>query len=252
MGLFFVSCDFTSGLHRDILKAQNFINEQKFKKAIEIYKNVLNRRISKNIQVKINFQLGDIYSVYLNQYDSSIQYYKKILRISDDPLWQVKAYEKIAQIYFENLRKFTQASKIYRILKDFKPQLKRHDFYEYRYILSIFNLGSFKESSIEFSRIASEKGHQYNVRANYYLGMCYYFQKKWVKAVNSWFDYIKREKRKDYIVQSKFMIANAYESAEKLKDAYNVYYSILGEYPNPDVIKRRLESLYNRRVARKR
>ena len=28
MGLFFISCDFTSGLHKDILKAQNLLSNQ--------------------------------------------------------------------------------------------------------------------------------------------------------------------------------------------------------------------------------
>ena len=61
-----------------------------------------------------------------------------------------------------------------------------------------------------------------------------------------------REKRRDNIVQTKFLMANAYETMEKLKAAYNIYYSILGEYPNTEVIKNRLKSIYERRVARKR
>ena len=60
------------------------------------------------------------------------------------------------------------------------------------------------------------------------------------------------ENRNDRIVKTKFLIANAYESAEKLKEAYNIYYSILGEYPNSEVIENRLKSLYERRVSRKR
>ena len=47
-------------------------------------------------------------------------------------------------------------------------------------------------------------------------------------------------------------MGNAYETMEELKKAYNIYYSILGEYPNNDVIKNRLNSLYKRRIARKR
>jgi tetratricopeptide (TPR) repeat protein len=252
MSLLFSSCDFTSGLHKDILRAQKHITDQKFDKAIKIYEDILQRKVSKNIQVKINFQLGDIYSLYLNEYERSISYYKKILRISDDPLWQVKAYEKVSQIYYDNLNKYVAASNVYRILKEFKPQLQKHDYYEFRYVLSLFKLNKYDESIVEFEKISKEKGHKYRARSFYYLGMSYYFQKKWITAVNNFFDYIKYETRKDLIVQSKFMIANAYESAEKLKEAYNIYYSILGEYPNPDVIKNRLESLYARRVARKR
>jgi len=47
-------------------------------------------------------------------------------------------------------------------------------------------------------------------------------------------------------------MANAYEMLEKLKEAYNLYYSILGEYPNTKVIQNRLNSIYARKIARKR
>ena len=67
-----------------------------------------------------------------------------------------------------------------------------------------------------------------------------------------WDKYISLEKRRDNIVQTKFLMGNAYETMEELKKAYNIYYSILGEYPNNDVIKNRLNSLYKRRIARKR
>jgi hypothetical protein len=65
-------------------------------------------------------------------------------------------------------------------------------------------------------------------------------------------EYIKRETRKDNVVQAKFVLANALENLEELKKAYNMYYSILSDYPNIDVIKNRLKSIYKRRVARKR
>jgi tetratricopeptide (TPR) repeat protein len=252
MGFFFLSCDFTSGLHKDILKAQNYIQEQNFDKAIIVYEDILSRKISKNIKVKINFQLGDIYSIYLNQYDKSISYYKKIIKISDDPLWQVKAYEKIANINFNNKNNYITAAKIYNILKGFKPQLKKHDDYEFNYALSLFKMDKYDEAMAIFEKLSNEKSHNFHVRSFYYLGMSHYFTQNWNEATANWFDYIRREKRKDLIVQAKFMIANAYESAEKLKEAYNIYYSILGEYPNPKVIKNRLDSLYKRRVARKR
>ena len=65
-------------------------------------------------------------------------------------------------------------------------------------------------------------------------------------------EYLKYEKNKDRIIEAKFMIANSYETKESLKEAYDIYYSILPEYPNPEVIKGRLKSLFTRRQARKR
>lgn len=82
--------------------------------------------------------------------------------------------------------------------------------------------------------------------------MIYFLNLNWDLAIIAFKKYIKIEKRRDIIVQAKFILANIYETKEELKKAYNIYYSILGEYPNAQVIKNRLESIYNRRVARKR
>ena len=76
--------------------------------------------------------------------------------------------------------------------------------------------------------------------------------KDWNKSITYMKEYIKREKRKDKVVRAKFLLANSYEVIEKLKTAYNIYYSILGEYPNTQVIQDRLKSVYERRVARRR
>jgi hypothetical protein len=47
-------------------------------------------------------------------------------------------------------------------------------------------------------------------------------------------------------------MANAYETMENLSKAYSIYYSIQGEYPNTKVIQNRLNSVYQRKVAKKR
>ena len=47
-------------------------------------------------------------------------------------------------------------------------------------------------------------------------------------------------------------MANAYETMERLKKAYDLYYSLLGKYPNTEVIKNRLNAIYERKIARKR
>lgn len=244
-------CGVSSGQYKDILKAQEYITEQKYQKAANLYEDILLKKPSKSILIKINFQLGEIRSIYLNQYHKALSNFKRIIEQTEDPLWQVKAMEKIGQINFENLKDYQSALKSYKNLIDFKPVLQKNDFYTFRYAESMFYMEDFSSSSELFKKISANNG-KYSTESYYYLGLISFYRKKWETAINFWFEYLKREKRKDKIVQTKFMIANAYESSEQLKDAYNIYYSILGEHPNTELIKQRLESLYKRRVARKR
>ena len=252
ISLLLTGCGFTSGLYKDILKAQDFIETREFNKAVKIYENILERKPGKIINIKINFQLGEINSIYLNNYKKAVLHFENVINLANEPLWQVKALEKIGIISYENLKEFKKSKYAYKKLMTFIPKLKKQVFYKFRYAQSLYQEDSYKEAKDIFKELTQEQNSEYSVQSYYFLGLVNFYEKKWEQSISYWFEYLKREKRKDRIIQVKFMIANAYESSEQLKQAYNIYYSIIGNYPNPEVIRSRLNSLYERRVARKR
>ena len=243
-------CDFTSGLHKDILRAQDLITNRKFSQATAVYENILKRKPTKTIQIKINYQLAEIYSIYLGNFKMALVHLNTIITSSNEPSWQVKALERIGTIQYEEFKNYRKSKKVYEKLMGFTPRLSRHEDYMFKLAQSEFHLKNYKKSQSLFKKLALNK--EFGADSYYYLGLGHFYRGNWELAINRWFEFLKREKRKDKIVQVKFLIANAYESAEKLKEAYNIYYSIIGEYPNPSVIESRLNSLYARRVARKR
>ncbi|MAZ49339.1 MAG: hypothetical protein CME65_12320 [Halobacteriovoraceae bacterium] len=242
----------SSNLYRDILKAEELLTKQKFEEAVVVYNGVLKKKPSKQIQIKINFQLGEIYSIYLNNYELSLEYFNKIIEESNEPAWQVLALEKVSNIYFEGIADYERAKTYYSKLIQFSPVLKNQNFYKYRFAQSQLNLGQYKDSISSFDELIEDTNSEYKIQSYYHKGLAYFYLHDWNQAIESWYDYLKYEQRRDRITKTKFLIANSYESAEKLKEAYNIYYSILGEYPNPDVVKNRLNSLYERRISRKR
>lgn len=250
--LFVLGCDFTSGLNQDILSAQKYVDNQQFDKAVQLYERILVKNPSKVIKTKINYQLAEIYYLYLDQQVKALKYYQFIVDNVDDPLWQVKALEKIADINFSFARNFNESIHAYQILMQVKPRLSNYDYYFLRVGESYFEMGRYDKAREIFNQIISNPTNPYYVEAFNQMALIEFYNKNWDKAVEYWLEYLKREKRKDQIVKVKFLIANAYESNEKLKEAYNIYYSLLSTYPNPDVLRARLKSLYARRVARKR
>jgi tetratricopeptide (TPR) repeat protein len=252
MVLGFSSCDFTSGLNQDILSAQKYVDQQNFAKAVELYERVLKKNPSKIIKTKINYQLAEIYYLYLDEQVKALKYYQFIVDNVDDPLWQVKSLEKMADINFSFAKKYPEAIRSYQILMKVKPRLGNYDYYFLRVGESYFEMGMYNKAREIFNQIISQPTNPYYVEAYYQMGLIEFYNKNWDQAVEYWMEYLKRERRKDQIVKTKFLIANAYESNEKLKEAYNIYYSLLPSYPNPEVLRARLKSLFARRVARKR
>ena len=246
------SCDFTSGLNQDILSAQKYVDQQEFSKAVGLYERILKKNPSKIIKTKINYQLAEIYYLYLDEQLKALKYYQFIVENVDDPLWQVKSLEKIADINFSFAKNFIEAIHAYEILMDVKPRLKNYDFYFLKVGESYFELGKYSKAREIFNQIISQPTNPYYVEAYNQMALIEFYNKNWDKAVEYWLEYLKRERRRDQITKVKFLIANAYESNEKLKEAYNIYYSLLTTYPNPEVLRARLKSLYDRRVARKR
>lgn len=252
IALFVVSCDFTPPINRRIIDAQNYITEQKYDKAAYLYEDILKSNPNEDLRLKICYQLGELYSIYLGQYKKSAYYYNQVKELTEDPLWLIKTEEKLADVNFNYLKNYKDAIKNYTRLSEFTPKLKNFDFFQYQIALAYFYLNDKDAALAQLTKIQSNPNHEYFIRSFYYVGLIYFEQKDYSKALYVWLEYLKRETKKESIVQAKFMVANAYESTENLKMAYDIYYSIANDYPNPDVIQSRLSALYNRRVARRR
>lgn len=246
------SCDFTPPINRKIIDAQNYITDQQYAKAAYLYEEILKSNPSEELRLKISYQLGELYSIYLGQYKKAVVHYSEVKDLTEDPLWLIKTEEKLAEINFNYLKKYNDAIKNYKKLSEFTPKLKNFDKFELQIALSYFYLNDKDSALVQLNKIQSNPNHEFFVRSFYYVGLIYYEQKDFNKALFVWQEYLKRETRKDNIIQAKFLVANAYESTENLKMAYDIYYSIVSEHPNPDVIQNRLNSLYKRRVSRRR
>ena len=248
--LLFISCDFSPRIHKEILYAQQLVTEQQYAMAIHKYKEVLEKNPPQ--QTKLYYQIGELYSTYLLKNEESLEFYKKSIESSDDPFWMVKSEEKIAEIKFSFLKDYKGAQKSYEKLIGFSPKLLDIDFYQYRLALAYINSKQLDKGHEILTAISQNGNHQYYVQALYRIGMISFLQGEWSQAIHHWERYIKHEKRRDLIIQVQFLMANAYETMDDLKKAYEMYYALLTTYPNIDVIKNRLNSIYQRRIVRKR
>jgi tetratricopeptide (TPR) repeat protein len=244
------SCGFSTGIYQDVIKAESLLKNNKYLEASKIYNKILDKSPPLDLEIRILFQLGEINSSYLNKFDESIKYFLDVVEKSSDPIWHIKSYEKLASISFDGKR-YDLSKKFYEKLSKIKPELKNKNFYLLKVAESNLNLKDFNLSKEQFIE-CTLKNIDYEKDCYYYLGLIHYYENSFEEANNYWFKYLKLEKNKEKIVNIKFLIANSYESLEKYKNAYDIYYSILGEFPNSEIIKKRLKSVYDRRVARKR
>jgi tetratricopeptide (TPR) repeat protein len=247
-----LSCDFTPPINRKIIDAQNYITRQKYNKAAFLYEDILKINPGPELRLKICYQLGELYAIYLGEYKKAAYYYTEVKELTEDPLWLIKTEEKLADINFNYRKNYQDAIKNYTRLSEFTPKLKKYDYFQLQIALAYYHLRDTENAIAQFTKIQTDPNHEFFVRSFYYLGLIYFEKKDYNKALYVWSEYLKRETKKESMVQAKFLVANIYESTENLKMAYDIYYSIASDYPNPDVIQNRLRALYERRVSRRR
>lgn len=252
MAVFLFACDFTPPINRKIIDAQRNISEQKYSEAASLYEEILNKNLSSDLRLKISYQLGELYSIYLGKYKKAVYYYSEVKSLTEDPLWLIKIEEKLADIHFNYLKNYEEAIKNYKRLSEFNPRLKKYDWFQIQIAESYYKLGRLDEAVDQLNKIQSNQNNEYFLRSFYLLGLIYFEKKEYNKSLYVFSEFLKRETDKEKTIEAKFIVANIYESTDNLKLAYDIYYSLLKEYPNKEVIQNRLNSLYERRVARRR
>ena len=252
LSFFFSACDFGPPINHDILLAQDLLQRQDFSGAVKIYQEILTKIPPVEQKIIILFQMSEIYLQHYNNYPQAISYLKQIIDLTDAPYVIVKTEEKLAEIYFSYLKDYVASIKSYQNLSRFRPKLEKFDLYQFRLAKSLLENRDFEAAEKIFQEIIANRAHEYYGVSYFELGTLYSMQKNWNGAISHWQTYVILENKRDGIINAKFLIANAYETIEDLPKAYNIYYSILGDYPNTQVIQDRLNSIYNRKVAKKR
>ena len=246
------SCDFTTGVSRKILQAQDYVDNHQYQEAIDEYKVLLELNPPKKIQHKIYYQMAEIYSLYLLDGEKALKYYERIEdSLADNQLKKI-SLAKSAQLAFE-LKKYKKAIKYYENFIDsenFNEEEK--NFFGMQMGISYYEMNDLKNAKRVLSKIADEKENPYRSQAYFYLGQVLSFEYNYDQAIEAWEKSLSFERESSKKIETKFYIANAYERQNKLEKAYKYYYSIIDFYPNPEIIKKRLEHIYQRKVSRRR
>ena len=179
----FFGCDFSPRIHKQVLSAQEFISEQKYDQAVSQYSKILKLDPPNDTKLKVYYQLGDLYSIYLSQNKKSVEYYLKVKELTNDPFWLIKTEERLAEVYFFYLNNYKESAKAYGNLSRFNPALENKDFYEYREAISLFNFNKLDLSRKKFKTISENSKHKYFIDSLYYLGQINFRQQKWAEAI---------------------------------------------------------------------
>ena len=247
-----ISCDFTTGVSRKILNAQDFVDNQQYQKAIDEYEVILELNPSETIKFKIFYQMAEIYSLYLINGEKALRYYELIENSLADNKLKKSAVIKASKLCFD-LKKYNRAVIYFENFiesEEFSEEEK--NYFGMQMGISYYEMNDLKNARRVLGKISETKDNPYRSQSLFYLGQTYSLQYDYDKAISLWEKSLELERESERKIETKFYIANSYERQNKLEKAYKYYYSIIDFYPNPEIIKKRLERIYQRKVSRRR
>ncbi|MCB9092939.1 MAG: hypothetical protein H6620_10315 [Halobacteriovoraceae bacterium] len=245
------SCSRETKITRLILNAQEQTEEGKYKDALETYNEILNLKINSEIENRIIFQKAKLYHLYIQNFEQAKLQYKLILNLADKPFWQILGLEGIAKIELDHDKEYNSCFKHYQKLKSFLPKLELYDSYENLALECAFKSSSEKNLSDAGESILIIDHHPLLAKFRWYEGLSLFNKGKYQESIDLWAKNL-TQIEEPYKAKVKFYMGLAYENLEQLEKAYKMFYSVLKTYPEPDAVQYKLESLYQRRVERKR
>ena len=244
--LFFLSCDFSPIVERQLNRANKAVEDQSFQEAVDIYNYVLASTSSNKIKVRVLIQMAQIHAYHLNKVEISVKLIKKAITLTNDPNRLIKLNEILGDIYYSDLRIFSEASKMYGELIEVKPRLANYFEYRYRHAESLFLANKFSLSLNNFESLIEEFPDKYKSKIYFRVALINYFLRNTELAIQKFKEIIEGDFNYSEKIKASFYLAGIFENSNQLKKAYKYYSLIKYDYPNTALINQKINSIKKR------
>ena len=243
-----VACDFTPIVDRQLFSANQKIENQNFIGAAKDLESIIDSSNDKLVRSRVLVQLAQLYAYHLNDLKRAIKLIKRSIRITSDPIRLIKYKQILADIYFTNLRDFSSSAPIYEELLGVRPKLPQYSELKFRYAESLYMTGLYNKALDAFRNLQISYPGVNKSKIQFRIGTCMYFLKKYDDAEEVFKRIVDNDFSYTFKVKSAFYLAGIYEEFNELDKAYKFYSMIRYDYPNKNLIERKIESVARKRV----
>ena len=199
-------------------------------------------------KVQIFIQLAQLYAFHLKDVFRAIELIDKAIILNKDPSRSIKLNEILGDIYFSNLRKFEKSKKIYKELIQVRPKLVNYTEYKFRYAESLFFLNELEESLIQFTELEESSGNFSNSKFKFRIALINYFLKKYELSIMGFKQIIDGNFAYSFKIKSAFYLAGLYDDLNELENSFKYYNLIKYDYPNTELIEKKINSIIKRKT----
>lgn len=232
-------------LDGDFARAEKLQIEGKYEDAASVFENLYRRHPHFPRAVEAIFQTGEIRNLYLKQYHEALLAYLLVEKDYPDSPWAEKALKQVADIYKNQLREYLKAIVIYQKLLDTGG--KGGADAQYEMADCYFRLNNFEQARIEFeSLLKNFPRGQRNAEVQYRAAVAASLEGDFNKALEAFKTVSMNWPDSVYAVEARFGQAGVLEEREELRSALRILEELRGVYPNPEILKKRIDQVKER------
>lgn len=237
-------------LQGDFARGEKLQLEGKYEDAAAVFENLYDRHPHFHRAAEAIFQTGEIRNLYLHSYHEALLAYLLVERDYPDSPLAERALKQVADIYKNQLREYLRAIVIYQKLLDMGGK----DSSEAQYEMAdcYFRLNNFEQARIEFeSFLKNFPDSERSAEVQYRVATAASLEGNLDKALETFKLVSKNWPDSAYAVEARFGQAGVLEEREELRSALQILEDLRDVYPNPKILKKRIEQV-EERIKKKR
>ncbi len=228
-------------------QAEVRLSENSPAEAAELYRKVIALDVDSRSAVKAFYRLGFAQETYLKDYEGALTSYQEFIKHSEDPVSLYEVQKRLANLFFQHLLDSERAVETYRKLLLGNPDTLEADQFLFRIAQSFFRMNKFEEARKEYQNLLERfPKSQFAAKARYAIGNTYFMQGSYPVAMEALKQVLRLHSNSDDAVEAQYLMAQCLEHDGKLQNATEMYLSLKGRYPVPEVIELRLAEIKKR------
>jgi len=223
-------------------KAEGLFSQMQYAKAIESYSNIVNKYPESPYAPASQYKIGLINNLYLKDVRRAMNAYAALMLLYPGSKEVLLARQDTADIY---IRKgdYRKAIGEYQWLIKNTGGEKRDNF-QYQIAMAYLKLTDIKQARIELQEIVRNSPNStFGPEIYYQIANTHYLEGDYKEAVNAYERVISLYPDNPYANEARLNKAVCIEETGNLAEAVRLYKELEKGYPNPEVVKVRIEAI---------
>jgi TolA-binding protein len=233
-----------------LLKAGDALRKGDVETSLSSYREVTTLYPHSKASQEAFYWIGEIYRLFKKEPKEAIVFFRKTVAEGNLTPFAEKAQQRIAGIYYGDLKDCKKAIPELQTLIDKFPGSKLLAESQYQIGECYLVLGEYEQARIEYQTLLDRYGTSDNRdTAAYRICVTYFRQGDFERAAKEYRRFIMIHPDSPLMMNARFGLVNSLEEMGENEEALNQLVSLEKDYPNREIILRKVDSLLKQKKA---